>query len=147
MIIKNEMEDKIKFRVNKSKYITLKQNEKYNCDELGEVKIELIDPSLSNIDKFFKVLLLMPIVFILLGYSSESLTLEYNFIYTINIDNKEDFVKFETNDGCIILKKDNEILTCKGYSKLKSCLLFFSLLAYSFLIYFIIFIIIWKIKS
>ncbi len=147
MIIKNELEYKIKFKINNSKYITLKQNEEYSYDVLGEIKIVLIDPALYNIDKFLKVLLLAPLAFILWGYSLDDFTLKYNLFYTFNCDNKEELVSVETNEGCIILKKDNEILHSKGYSKLKSFLLFFSLLAYSFLIYFIIFIVIWKIKS
>ena len=147
MIIKNKLEYKIKFKINNSKYITLKQNEEYSYDVLGEIKIVLIDPALYNIDKFLKVLLLAPLAFILWGYSSDDFTLKYNLFYTFNCDNKEELVSVETNEGCIILKKDNEILHSKGYSKLKSFLLFFSLLAYSFLIYFLTFIVIWKIKS
>jgi hypothetical protein len=147
MIIKNELEDKIKFKVNNSKYITLKQNEEYNCNVSEKVKIELMNPDITNTKKLLHALLLMPICILLIYPGSSYSLIAYSFFYEFgNINNDECIIVAENEEGCI-LKKDDNVLDYNRVSRLKTLLLLIFFVAYSFLIYFIIFIIIWKIKS
>jgi cellulose synthase/poly-beta-1,6-N-acetylglucosamine synthase-like glycosyltransferase len=147
MIIKNELEDKIKFKVNNSKYITLNQNEEYNCDVSGEVKIELINPSILNIETFLKILFLMPIFFIvyLEAQRISEDSIYYSFIYKFNSDNNLESIIIYKNNGLYIVRKNNHYLKMYSHSRLKTLLLWIFFFAYSFLIYSLIIIIIIKV--
>jgi hypothetical protein len=148
MIIKNEMEDKIKFKVNNSKYITLTQNEEYNCDELGEVKIELLNPKISTLKKFLKTLFLMPLALIIReDFFSDDIITKYSFIYKVDCDCTNNCISFEKKGCKCIVKKENEILKRCGYSKLKTTLIWIIFFAYCFLLCLIIFIIFLVLKS
>ncbi len=149
MIIKNELEDKIKFKVNNSKYITLNHNEEYNCDVSGEAKIELINPDLSSIKRILKTILLMPIaIFIYMAtvMFSEHSFIKYSSVYSVNcIDNNVYIIVVENDKGCI-LKKNDEVIDYIYQSKLKSAFLLILSILYSFLVYYFIVIIISKIN-
>ncbi len=146
MIIKNELEYKIKFKINNSKYITLKQNEEYNYDVSGEVKIELLNPDISSIKRILKTLLLMPITLLFLLESQNDYLMAYSLFYEFNeISNDEQIVIVDNEKG-YMLKKDNKVIDYNRVSRLKTLLLLIFFVVYSFLILFIIFITLYKIN-
>ena len=146
MIIKNELEYNIKFKINNSKYITLKQNEEYNYDVSGEVKIELLNPDISSIKRILKTLLLMPITLLFLLESQNDYLMAYSLFYEFNeISNDEQIVIVDNEKG-YMLKKDNKVIDYNRVSRLKTLLLLIFFVAYSFLILFIIFITLYKIN-
>ena len=146
MIIKNELEYNIKFKINNSKYITLKQNEEYNYDVSGEVKIELLNPDISSIKRILKTLLLMPITLLFLLESQNDYLMAYSLFYEFNeISNDEQIVIVDNEKG-YMLKKDNKVIDYNRVSRLKTLLLLIFFVVYSFLILFIIFITLYKIN-
>ncbi len=139
MVIKNIINDTVKFKINKSKFITLKKNEEYvfDCDST-DLSIELLNISLSSRKKIIVTLLVFPLLFVLYVLSSmfSNEPMCYSCFYEINDIHKNDYIYIENSTNKdIVLNYNNHFLNTIGYSKGKSFLLSALLSSYTLLIY------------
>jgi len=149
MIIRNELNDVVKFKIVTNDYTSLQPMQEYNVSLSNSVQVlELVNPSFASRRKtlitisMFPILLTVYIVCSIFG----ALSFEYSYYYDLNNNYVDDICIFKYDKSHnIVLENSNTIIENCGHSRKKSFILFILLSFYSILVYIFITLIIYVI--
>lgn len=128
MIIQNKLNNTIKFKIGRNKYIHLESMQECNFSMENSIKsLELINPSFANKKKTLTTIWLFPCLLIvyIVAFGIGAEMFEYSWYYNLTCINETDLLNVEYNDKKIImLRCGNKIIETSGYSKIKSFIVF-----------------------
>lgn len=139
MIIRNALNDVVKFKIGDTNYIHLQPMQECNLSLKSTTEVlELVNLSFANRRKTVITIMIFPIIFIIhiIASTIGADSFEYSYFYDLSHNEEDGIYIFEYDDEKnIVLKSENEIIENYGHSKMKSFIVFMLLSIYSVLVY------------